>query len=217
MRKAVLMTLLLLVPAATLLAQPWRDNRYTPRDNSFDVTPFAGYRWGGTIYADQTNLYGQNVDLQSSANYGVSFGIPISQTGLKLELMVDRQDTNVGTGGGLFTPGGNFGNFHVTYYHGGLMIPFNQSRAATPYVAVSAGLANLDPAKQGVTSTNKFSAAAGVGVNVPINRQLGFRVEFRGFYTPTGNTNNCSHCSFNSTDSHGLVQGETKLGLSVKF
>ncbi len=218
MRKAVLMTLLLLIPASTLLAQPWRDSRYYPRDNSFDITPFAGYRWGGTIYADQTNLYGQNVDLQSSANYGVSFGIPVSQTGLKIELLVDRQDTTVGRGTGLFSPGNNFGDFHVTYYHGGLMIPFSQSRAATPYVAVSAGIANLDPSMQGVSSSNKFSAAAGVGVNVPINRQVGFRVEFRGFYTATGNNNNCSHCYYNSYNNyHDLVQGETKVGLSVKF
>lgn len=217
MRKAVLMTLLLLVPASALFAQPWRDNRYSPQDNSFDVTPFAGYRWGGTIYSDQTNLYGQNVDLQSSANYGVSLGIPVSPSGLKVELLIDRQDTNVGTGGGLFTPGGNLGNFHVTYYHGGLMIPFNQSRAATPYVALSAGIANLDPATQGVSSSNKFSASTGVGVNVPINRQIGFRVEVRGFYTATGNTNNCSHCYYGSYNNHDLVQGETKVGLSFKF
>lgn len=218
MRKALLMSLLLLLIAASLSAQPWRDRYYSRSDNTFDLTPFGGYRWGGTIYADQTNLYGQNVDLESSANYGVSFGIPVTPHGMKVELMLDRQDTNVGTGGGLFEPGSNFGNFHVTYYHAGLLIPFAQSRSATPYVAVSAGVANLDPATQGVTSSNKFSAAAGVGVNVPVNRQIGFRVEFRGFYTPMGNNNGCSHCGFNNDFyNHDLYQGETKVGLSIKF
>lgn len=218
MRKAALITLLLLIPASSLFAQDWRGRRYnTPADTKFDLTPFAGYRWGGTIYSDQTDLYGQNVDLQSSANYGISLGIPVSRTGMKVELMVDRQDTNVGNGGGLFTPADNFGNFHVTYFHGGLLIPFAQSRTATPYVAVSAGITNLDPSQSGVQSSNKFSAAAGVGVNVPINPQLGLRVEFRGFYTPMGsNNNNCYRCSFN-TYNHDLVQGETKVGLSVKF
>lgn len=218
MRKALWISLLLLIPASSLLAQPWRDNRYYRSDNTFDLTPFAGYRWGGTIFADTTNLYGQDVDLQSAANYGVSFGIPVSPNGMKIELMIDRQDTTVGNGGGLFEPGSNFGNFHVTYYHGGLMIPFGQSRSATPYVAVSAGIANLDPATQGVSSSNKFSAAAGVGVNVPVNRQVGFRVEFRGFYTPIGN-NGCDHCGYfdNGGLNHDLYQGEVKAGLSLKF
>ncbi len=220
MRKAVFISLLLLIPAASLFAQPWRDRYYRPVDNRFDLTPFVGYRWGGTIYADQTNLYGQDVDLQSSANYGLSFGIPVSPTGLKLELLVDRQDTNVGTGGGgLFEPGSDFGNFHVTYFHGGLLIPFSQSRAAMPYVAVSAGITNLDPSTAGVSSSNKFSAAAGVGVNVPINRDMGVRVEFRGFYTPMGNNGGCSRCGYYNGDyyNHDLFQGETKVGLSFKF
>jgi hypothetical protein len=218
MRKAALITLLLLIPASSLFAQDWRGRRYdTPADSKFDLTPFVGYRWGGTIYTDQTNLYGQNVDLQSSANYGVSLGIPVSRTGMKLEFLVDRQDTNVGKGGGLFTPSNNYGNFNVTYFHGGLLIPFARSRTATPYVVVSAGITNLDPAQSGVQSSNKFSAAAGVGVNVPINPQLGLRVEFRGFYTPMGNNNhNCYSCAFD-TYNHDLSQGETKVGLSLKF
>lgn len=218
MRKALFIALLLLIAASSLFAQPWRDNRYyRPSDNRFDLTPFVGYRWGGTIYADQTNLYGQNVDLESSANYGVSFGIPVAPNGLKLELMVDRQDTNVGTGGALFEPGSNFGNFHVTYFHGGLMIPFSQSRSAQPYVVVSAGLANLDPATSGVSSSNKFSAAAGVGVNVPISPEMAIRAEFRGFYTPIGNNNHCRSCYFDNGYNHDLSQGEAKVGLSFKF
>lgn len=217
MRKAALILLLLLVPASSLFAQEWRGRRDSSNaDTRFDITPFAGYRWGGTIYSDQTSLYGRNVDLQSSANYGVSLGIPVTRNGMKIELLVDRQDTNVGTGGGLFTPGTNFGDFHVTYYHAGVMIPFAQSRTATPYVAVSAGIANLDPATQGVSSSNKFSAAAGVGVNVPINPQIAFRVEFRGFYTSTGSNNRCDRCYFD-TNYHDLSQGETKVGLSFRF
>jgi opacity protein-like surface antigen len=217
MRKAALILLLLSIPASSLFAQEWRGRRYSSNaDTRFDITPFAGYRWGGTIYSDQTSLYGRNVDLQSAANFGVSLGIPVASNGLKIELLVDRQDTQVGTGTGLFTPGDKFGNFNVTYYHAGLLIPFAQSRTATPYIAVSAGIANLDPATQGVASANRFSAAAGVGVNVPINPQLALRVEVRGFYTPTGTNNRCTQCYFD-TYNHDLTQGETKVGLSFRF
>ena len=217
MKKAVLVFVLALA-APAVFAQSWRDRpyqRYT--DNTFDITPFAGYRWGGTIYADQTSLYGTNADLNSSANYGVSFGIPVAPNGMKVELLVDRQDTQIGNGAGLFDSTGTFGDFHVTYYHGGLLIPFNQSRGTTPFVVVSAGIANLDPAMQGVSSANKFSASAGIGVKVPLNPNLALRVEARGFYTAMSNGSNCSHCYFTNGYNHDLYQSEASVGLSVRF
>ncbi len=219
MRKATLALLLLLIPASSLFAQDWRDRRYRPSsDYKFDITAFGGYRWGGTIYSDQTNLYGQNVDLRSSGSYGASLGIPITSGGTKIELLVDRQDTNVGHAKGLFSPEGDLGKFHVTYYHAGLLLPFAQSRTASPYLVVSAGIANLDPVTQGVSASNKFSAAAGVGVNVPVNPSVAFRVEVRGFYTSTGNNSRCDHCYYNfDTNYHDFSQGEAKVGLSIRF
>ena len=222
MKRLVLVLAMALI-APSLFAQPWRDRpyqRYT--DGTFDLTPFVGYRWGGTIRADQTNLYGQDVDLQSSANYGVNFDIPINREGLKLELMVNRQDTTVGTGGGLFAPPplGALGDFHVTYYHAGVLIPFNESRTATPYAVVSAGITNLDPATPGVSSANKFSASAGVGVKVPFTPNLSLRVEGRGFFTSmTNNDNGCSSCrySYGNGYNRDLYQGEASVGLAVRF
>jgi len=71
----------------------------------------------------------------------------------------------------------------VTYFHGGLQIPFDVSRQATPYIVVSAGIANLDPVVQGVSPDNRFSASGGIGVKVPVNRNLGLRLEARGYFT----------------------------------
>src|SRR2546430_12099020 len=63
-----------------------------------------------------------------SSDLGVNFAIPIGN-GLKVELMVNRQDTNFkSNGGGLFSPSDNLANFHVTYFHGGLQVPFSVSR-----------------------------------------------------------------------------------------
>jgi hypothetical protein len=219
MKRVVLLlfTVLLLTPA--LFAQDWRDRGYArPRDNSFDIEPFVGYRWGGTIYSDTTNLYGHDVDLNSSASLGVNFGIPTGVNGMKVELMVNHQATSVGNGGGnLFTPGGNLGDFDLTYYHAGLLIPFSQSRTATPFVIVSAGVTNLDPKNTVAASANKFSASAGVGVKVPINPSLSIRGEVRGYFTAIGNNNGCSHCGgFNYNDSN-LYQGEANLGLNFRF
>src|SRR5438876_1084139 len=95
MRKLVLLVLLVLV-TPSLFAQDWRDRRGDRsdryRDNTFELTPFAGYRWGGTLYSN-TGLFNQDVDLDSSANFGVSLGIPVGSN-LKVELLADHSNSN---------------------------------------------------------------------------------------------------------------------------
>ena len=109
MRKAVIVLFLLLFPT-TLWAQrddDWRRRRAyrdAPRENAFELTPFLGYRWGGTIFADQTFVFDEDVDVAPSANFGVSFAIPMGDSGFKLELMANRQSSEIETGSGLFEP-----------------------------------------------------------------------------------------------------------------
>ncbi len=224
MRKVCLIAVLVLVAAPSLFAQPWRDggrdrNYRRNQDNRFELTPFIGYTNGGTIFTDNTNLFNQDVQASSSANFGANFGIPLGYTNMKLELMVNRQDTNLTAGGGgLFEPDNRVANFHVTYYHGGLLIPFNESRNATPFVVVSAGVGNLQPDIEGVSSSNRFSASAGVGVKVPVSPNFGIRLEGRGFFTSLGNgsnSNNCRYCNDNS--GHDFYQGQVNLGFAISF
>ena len=220
MRKVYLLLVLLAVPAS-LFAQPWRGGRGRRYDryydNRFELTPFLGYTWGGTIYSDVTDVFGQDVESASSANYGLNFGIPLGDTSMKLDLMVNRQDTDLrATGGGIFEPDNRVANFHVTYYHAGLEIPFDRSPNATPYFVVSAGVANLDPDINGVSPSNRFSGSVGVGVKMPINPQFGVRLEGRGYFTSLGDsTDNCYHC-YNTT-SRTFAQGQVNLGFFLSF
>ena len=222
MRKAVL--ILLLVLPTTLFAQDddddWRrrgrrDYRDTPRDSSFELTPFIGYRWGGTIFANQTFIFGEDVDVQPSANLGVSFGIPLGDTGMKLELMANRQSSELETGGGLFEPEDEVADIDITYLHGGLQFPFARSRNATPYVVVSAGIANLDPKLTGVDAEQRFSASAGIGVKVPMSRALSFRFEGRGYYTSLEEEDECTICDYFYNED--FYQGEVNAGLVFSF
>jgi hypothetical protein len=224
MRKLIFVVLVLMVPVS-LLAQDegWRDRRgdrdYRGRsntDNFFELTPFGGYRYGGTIFADQTNLFNQDLDVASSGNFGIDFGIPIFN-GMKIELMVNRQNTHFTTGGGgLFGPNDRVGAFDITYFHGGIQVPFAVSRSATPYIIVSAGVASLDPRISGASTSNRFSAGAGVGIKVPISRNVGIRVEERGYFTSlSNNRDDCSSCYWNYN--HDLYQGETNFGVFFRF
>jgi hypothetical protein len=223
MRKLLLVVAILLIPASSLLAQdePWRNrpNRYgrTSADNYFELTPFVGYRYGGTIFADQSNLFNDDVKVESSGNFGANFAIPLAN-GMKVELLVDRQNTHFTNGaGGLFAPSNRLGGFNITYFQGGLVIPFAVSRQATPYFVVGAGVANLDPRVRGSSSDTKFAANAGVGVKVPLGRNVGIRLEERGYFTSLNNSNgdNCRSCYYSYN--HDLYQGETNVGVFFRF
>jgi opacity protein-like surface antigen len=223
MRKALLLALSIL--AATNLAAQSRDDeswrrggrgyRDAPRENAFELTPFVGYRWGGTIFADQTFLFGEDVNVASSANFGVNFGIPLGDSGMKLELMANRQASELETESGLFEPQNEVADIDVTYLHAGLQIPFARSRNATPYFIVSAGLANLDPQVRNVSAENRFSASAGIGVKIPMNEMLSVRLEGRGYYTALEEQNDCTICDYFYNED--FYQGEVNFGLGLSF
>ncbi len=220
MRKVLLLLAVLIVPAVASAqypppppAPPHPDRYY---DNRFELTPFVGYTWGGTIYADTTDVFRQNVDAESSANFGLNFGIPIGYSSLKLELMVNHQSTHLGQGGALFEPNNQVANFDVTYYQAGLQIPFAMSRTATPYLVMSLGGATLNPQVSGATSSTRFSGSFGGGVKFPINYMFAIRVEGRGYFTDVGNGNNHHDC-FDCSNSHAFTQGQVNMGFVFSF
>lgn len=225
MRKSLFLIALLL-STTSLLAQDddWRDRRGddrerrdyrdTPRESSFELTPFIGWRWGGTIFASQTFLFDEDVDVEPGPTLGASFGIPLGDTGMKLQLMANRQSSELQTGSGLFEPDDEVADIDVTYLHGGLQIPFARSRNASPYFVVSAGLANLDPQINGVSAEQRFSASAGLGVKVPMSRALSFRFEGRGYYTSL-EEDDCQICEYFYNED--FYQGEVNAGLVFSF
>jgi len=219
MRKYALLFVLLAVLPTTLSAQydrgdDWRHRR-APRDDRFELTPFAGYRWGGTIFADQTFLFSQDVEVKSSPNYGINFGIPVGDSGMKIELMANRQSSELEIGGGLFDPTAGVADIDITYLHAGLQIPFARSRNMTPYFVVSAGVANLDPQIFGVQDETRFSASAGLGIKAPISDAVAIRFEGRGYYTALEDQSDCRICDYYYN--RDFYQGEVNLGLVFSF
>jgi opacity protein-like surface antigen len=215
MRKFALVFLVLLASTTSLFAQDWRRGRRAPIEDRFEITPFVGYRWGGTIFADQTFVFTQDVDVQSSANVGVELGIPIGVSGMKLELMANRQSSELETSGGLFDPSAGVADIDITYLHAGLQIPFARSRNITPFFVVSAGIANLDPQLNGVSDETRFSASAGIGIKAPISDNIAFRFEGRGYYTALEDQNDCRFCNYYYN--RDFYQGEVNLGLVFSF
>lgn len=82
-------------------------------------------------------------------------------------------------------------------------------------MVVSAGVASLEPDIAGVSADNRFSASAGVGFKMPFSRNLGLRIEARGYYTSLGREDECSRCY--EDYNRDLYQGETNVGLVFSF
>lgn len=221
MRKLAVLAVFLL-STFTLAAQDrdddWRRRRAyddTPRRDSVELTVFGGFRWGGTVFADNNFVFNEDLQVESSPSFGADIAIPIGNNGFKLTVMASHQSSQLETGDGLFEPDAEIADFDVTYFHGGLQIPFGQSRNAMPYAIVSAGIANLDPQIPGLSDETRFSASAGIGVKVPMNRALSLRLEGRGFYTALEDNTDCSFCDY--FIDQNFYQGEVSAGLSLSF
>lgn len=183
------------------------------RDNAVELTPFVGFTWGGTIFAEDSRLFRVDADADSSANLGLSLGIPVGDNGMKLELMATRQSTQLQTGGGLFSGGRDLADIDISYLLAGLQVPFAANRTVTPFFVVSAGIANIDPDVAGGSSENRFSASAGAGVKVPLSRNLGLRLEGRGYFTALENNDDtCGFC-----EDRNFYQGQVNFGLVFSF
>src|SRR5262249_62265300 len=142
--------LALLLAPGSLFAQPQQE-----LDNLSDPSPHCGYRYGGTNYASNTNLFRTDADIQSNVNFGLLFAIPLNN-GWKVELMYDRQDSHFVNGNGLFAPEANLGNVDTTYYYAGMMMPFAATRTAVPYFTFGGGVGNVDPHIDHASSETAF-------------------------------------------------------------
>lgn len=224
MRKFALLAVLLLTISPSLLAQDrerdddWRRRRAyddTPNPDAVELSVFAGYRWGGTVFADNAFIFNEDLQVESSPSFGADLAIPIGSSGMKLTLMGSHQASQLEIGRGLFDPDDEIADFDVTYFHAGVQIPFARSRNATPYALVSAGVANLDPQIPGLSDETRFSASAGIGVKVPLGRALSLRLEGRGFYTALEDSSDCAFCDY--FIDQNFYQGEVNAGLSISF
>ncbi len=216
MRKSLIIMFAALIIVPTVLsAQNWRDRRSRYNDGP-ELSIFAGYRYGGTIFARQSDLFNENVDIASNADIGATLDVPLNPS-LALELLVSHQSTNFTRGNDvLFGPSANLGNVGITYFQGGLKFPFSDSRDIHPYIAVTAGGATISPDLPGAASSTRFSFGGGIGAKINLNQNIGLKVEERGYWTSLPSTGDCFFCNTNSSNT-SMWQGETNVGIVFTF
>ncbi|KAB2951322.1 MAG: porin family protein [Thermoanaerobaculia bacterium] len=198
------LTVALLAPAAASAQGAYR----------FELTPQVGYRWGGEISGDSTELFDADLKIDEGEAFGLTLDIPLSRN-LQLELLASQQQTQFTFDEGLF--GGTFdvADVDVNYYHVGLLFQ-GGSGEINPFFVASAGITRLDPDVPGADTEDRFSLSLGGGVKVFFNEHVGMRFEGRGFFTVIDDYDSGCYdhgCYDYYEDGETLAQGQASAGL----
>lgn len=185
----------------------------------FEITPTAGFRFGGSLDGRSSDLFDDDLDVADDLAYGVTFDIPLSSD-LQLELLASRQETELRFARDLFGGATELADFDVSYYHLGLLWQFGDRRVS-PFFVVGAGVATLSPDLPGASSETRFSASVGGGVKVFLSESVGLRFEGRGFVSDFagGERRHEGRCGSWNDDCYGadFSQGQASIGLILAF
>ena len=162
--------LLLIVPAAA-------------PGQTVEVTPVAGYRFGGGFSAAGIEPADPAVDFEvkDAASFGAHLGFRVAEDG-ELELLYSRQNTRLATDG-LFTGEPLFDLALETWQAGGNYLFGEEGSRLRPYIGVGLGITRLLPGPASLQDETRFSASFAGGTKIWLGRHLGLRFEARGFFT----------------------------------
>ncbi len=212
--------LILLAVAASAVAQA------QIREGTVEISPFAGYLFGGEFARGTTSLFNFRVDAEDDVTYGARLGYNVTDN-FEIEFQWSRTESAFVTDNNeLF--GNNetkFGDLNIDYYMGYGTFNFGHRRAV-PYITLGAGVARLDPHVPGSTarSDTRFTGSLGIGLKAFVNPHFGFRFDGRGYATSLGNRdrNDDFGCDrflrdCNSDRKEWLTNGELSGGLLFAF
>jgi opacity protein-like surface antigen len=213
--KRHVLALALLLALAPLAASAQPGPRYR-----FELTPTVAYNFGGTLQGSSDSIFDSDLEVQDSGAYGINLDIPLGSA-IQLELLANRQASELRFDRGLFGGTQGIADIDVTYYHVGILWQFGDHRVS-PYVVASLGVANLNPDIPGASSENRFSGSLGGGVKVFFSDNVGLRFEGRGFFTDLGDNGNNGYgyrCDYYYDSCYGndFTQGQASVGLILAW
>ena len=198
------------------------------REGTFEISPFAGYLFGGEFARGSTSLFGFEVEADDDATFGLRLGYNLTDS-FEMEFQASRTETEFVTEDDeLFDPDEqSFGDLTIDYFMGYGTFNFGRRRAV-PYITIGAGVARLDPDVPGTNARKdtRFTASLGIGVKAFVNPHFGFRFDGRGYATSLGDRDDdddffCDDDGFfddcDSDRTEWLTNGEISAGLVFAF
>ncbi len=185
-----------------------------PERLKFEVSPFVGYRFGGTFDLIDT---GTHVDVDNHTSFALALDLWADEV-TQYELFYSRQSTSVS--GQSLAPS----DLDVEYLHIGGTVLLDNSQRLQPYLVGGLGATRFTPNSAVGHNSAYFSASLGAGLRVPFNRHFSLRLEARGFATIL-NSNTDVFCRSDQSGGlcriHGrgsaFIQGDLLAGAAYAF
>jgi len=146
-------------------------------DSGVEITPFAGFRSGGSF---EDNTTGTDFKVGETGSFGLILGLRDTPE-THYELFYGFQRTEL-YGGGIFG-GASLFDLNIHYLHLGGTYEFPSEKKVVPFISGGLGVTFLAPTGAGLDSSTNFSLSLGGGVKVPFSSRVGLRLEGRGYLT----------------------------------
>ncbi len=144
----------------------------------FEITPFAGYTWGGEFKEETT---GTTLTVDENTSYGIMLDIKQTEDS-QIEIYYSRQSTRLQAKSSEFYAGTPLFDMDIDYIHIGGTYG-TASGKVKPFVVGTLGVTHMAPKGEGLDSVTKFSLSLGGGAKIYFTDHLGMRIEGRWFGT----------------------------------
>jgi Outer membrane protein beta-barrel domain len=189
-------------------------------EHRFEITPFAGYQWGGSLEADLSGFPAGNLELPGSFAWGGILSFRTSPASA-VELTYLRQDTDLNFDPVSAGPTEKGLEFAVNYIQAGGIWEFGQNQLR-PFISGALGIGIFDPKDERFDSDTRFSWTVGTGAKYMFKSgRVGVRADLRLWVTPFPSGEYATWCDFYgcfvAEGTEWVTQGTASGGIVFAF
>jgi len=175
------------------------------------LAPFVGYQFGGSVYSPDLE---RKLSFKSGLDYGGTIDFSTGES-WRVELLYSRQSTVLEDSEGVAP------DFDVTVERYLLGLQEETGEGSVRYFGtLLAGVTRFVPGVSSASSDTRFTGGVALGVKSFFSKNVGLRLEVRGFYTVVekGGSVFCTAgtCLIEYSGS-GIWQGDASAGLMFVF
>jgi opacity protein-like surface antigen len=199
MARQFLLAVLLTATQTTILAQ------------NYEITPLLGWRTSSSLEDTST---GESIDLDETSSFGIILSMKQKRDTF-YDFLFSRQDTELQSSTASAAPTG----VRFDYYHLGGTVYYEHD-TLNPFVSGGLGATHISPANDYFSSETNFSLSIGGGLKFPFSRNIGLRLEVRGYGTVVDSDGSilCANGACVAKFKGSLfTQFEASAGLSIAF
>jgi opacity protein-like surface antigen len=172
-----------LLGATVLVSAPAAGEPPAREARQFEVSPFIGYRVGGSFRLIDT---GQHLELDDHGSFALALDARADES-TQYELFYGRQSTVLR--GDARAPV----SINVEYLHIGGTVALDEAQRVKPYLAGGLGITRFSPDPALGHEDTRLSVSLALGLRVPVSPHFSLRLEGRGLLTPV-NTDSVLFC-----------------------